>query len=85
MLILETACGKNQSLKSCHDDYEIYSDKMNKTQEGSVLGKGTAILCHKTAYTRILKEFSQPNFIAGQLKCPEKKIDLIIIGAHVSS
>jgi len=31
MLILETACGKNQSLKPCHDDYEIYSDKMNKT------------------------------------------------------
>jgi len=47
------------------------------------LGKGTAILCHKTAFTRILKEFSQPNFIAGQLKCPEKKIDLIIIGTHI--
>jgi len=53
------------SLLSCHDDYKVNYSKDNCIREGSILGKGSAILAHKDYQTQILKEYSHPNLIVG--------------------
>jgi len=44
LVILETACKINQTLNPCHDNYKVISDDLNKSKDGSALGKGTAFI-----------------------------------------